>query len=128
MRITDNSLFKRLGIIILVGATYLAAWTGIPETRPRKEYKKDANNLKYETCLVTFWNYISMSSEYCLQEQNENRAFAFALAGVSNFFEWHFCFISSTNGGSALWHRAVISSTSCVNRFQRDQADHVGHI
>ena len=61
IKITDRSLFKRLIIILVIGATFLAAWTGM-QNRPNSEIKTDANNLKYVTCSVTFWNFISMAS------------------------------------------------------------------
>jgi hypothetical protein len=61
IKITDRSLFKRLIIILSIGATFLAAWTGM-QNRPTPEIKIDANNLKYNTCSVTFWNFISMAS------------------------------------------------------------------
>ena len=65
IRITDQSLIKRLGIIMLIGTIYLAVWSFIKD-RPTKVTVKDSIGLKYDTCTTTEWNFISMASKFFL--------------------------------------------------------------
>lgn len=62
IKISDKSLMKRLGLIMLGGTIYLAAWTLRKVDSPKEESKLDSNNLRYETCTVTEWNFGSMAS------------------------------------------------------------------
>lgn len=54
---------KRLGIIMLIGTTYLIAWALRREDSPKNEQKYDPFGLKYETCTITEWNFVSMASK-----------------------------------------------------------------
>lgn len=54
---------KRLGIIMLIGIFYLIAWAFRKDDSPQKEQKYDPFGLKYETCTVTEWNFVSMASK-----------------------------------------------------------------
>ena len=61
---------KRLGLIMLSGTIYLAAWTLRKFDSPKEESKQDSNNLRYETCTVTEWNFGSMASKKKLNKFN----------------------------------------------------------
>lgn len=63
IQITDKSLLKRLGIIIIVGTIYLLCWILRRTDSPREMERYDVNNLKYLSCTTTEWNYISMLSK-----------------------------------------------------------------
>jgi len=52
---------KRLGIIMLIGLSYLAAWSLQKDASPRQYVALDPLGLKYETCTITEWNFISMA-------------------------------------------------------------------
>ena len=54
---------KRLGIIMLIGTTFLIAWAFRRGESPRQEVRYDPMGLKYETCTVTEWNFVSMASK-----------------------------------------------------------------
>jgi hypothetical protein len=53
---------KRLCIIMLIGVSYLAAWSFQKDQSPREFVALDPLGLKYETCTITEWNFISMTS------------------------------------------------------------------
>lgn len=67
VKITDTSLMKRLGVIMLVGLSYLAAWA-LQKDHPRQEVPPalDPLGLKYETCTITEWNFISMAIQLAI--------------------------------------------------------------
>ena len=54
---------KRLGIIMLIGTAYLAAWALQKDQSPKQHVTLDTLGLKYETCTITEWNFISMASK-----------------------------------------------------------------
>ncbi len=62
IKIPDKSLFKWLGIILLIGTTFLIAWAFRKDESPRQETRFDPNGLKYETCTISEWNFVSMAS------------------------------------------------------------------
>ena len=53
---------KRLCIIMLIGVSYLAAWSLQKDQSPREFVALEPLGLKYETCTITEWNFISMTS------------------------------------------------------------------
>lgn len=59
IRVTDNSLMKRLSVIILVGTIFLIVWALRKNDSPREVELRDINNLKYLSCTITGWNYFS---------------------------------------------------------------------
>ena len=63
IKITDVSLMKRLGIIMLIGTVYLMCWSVRKYDSPREIEQLDPDNLKYQTCTITEWNYISLLSK-----------------------------------------------------------------
>lgn len=66
IKITDQSLMKRLGIIMLAGTLYLILWALRRDDSPRQEQKYDPFGLKYETCTITEWNFVSMACKFTL--------------------------------------------------------------
>ena len=124
IRITDQSLIKRLGIIMLIGTIYLAVWSFMRD-RPTKVTVKDSVGLKYDTCSTTEWNFISMASKQTFQ-------IALFLWFRSIYLSIHlsiyiyFVFLSSINN-SSLRSVSIHSSSQSFDRFQRDQTNHLGH-
>lgn len=48
---------------MLIGTTFLIAWAFRRGESPRQEVRYDPMGLKYETCTVTEWNFVSMASK-----------------------------------------------------------------
>ena len=48
---------------MIVGLSYLAAWALQKDQSPRQFVALDPLGLKYETCTITEWNFISMASK-----------------------------------------------------------------
>ena len=46
---------------MLIGLSYLAAWSLQKDASPRQYVALDPLGLKYETCTITEWNFISMA-------------------------------------------------------------------
>lgn len=59
IRVTDNTLMKRLSVIMVVGTVFLVIWALRKDGSPRAVELRDVNNLKYLSCTITEWNYIS---------------------------------------------------------------------
>lgn len=57
---------KRLALIMLGGTVYLVIWALRRHDSPRAVELTDINGLKYTTCTITEWNYMSMLSEWNL--------------------------------------------------------------
>ncbi|CAF0705407.1 unnamed protein product [Brachionus calyciflorus] len=66
IKITDPSLMKKLAIIMLAGTAYLILWALRKIDSPREEVKLDPNGLKYETCTITEWNFVSMAFQLAI--------------------------------------------------------------
>ena len=64
IRVTDNTLMKRLSVIMVVGTVFLVIWALRKDGSPRAVELRDVNNLKYLSCTITEWNYISQLSKY----------------------------------------------------------------
>ena len=64
-KITDVSLMKRLGVLMLAGTIFIVVWVLRTEDSPRMVVRRDNFDLKYETCSITVWNFVSMSSKCC---------------------------------------------------------------
>ncbi|XP_071480730.1 probable G-protein coupled receptor CG31760, partial [Diadema antillarum] len=56
VRITDNNLYARIGILLAVCAVYLSAWTFLDPSTPTLEYKEDG--LKFYECSRNTWDYV----------------------------------------------------------------------
>jgi len=65
IKITEKSLLKRLGLVMLVGAAYLGFWA-VRADSPREIEARDVDGLKYLTCTVTEWNYISLLIQFAV--------------------------------------------------------------
>ncbi len=52
---------KRLGIIMAAGTIFLVVWTLKRDDSPKQETRKDTIGLKYETCTISEWNFVSMA-------------------------------------------------------------------
>ena len=63
-KITERSLMKRLGILMLIGALFLIAWALRRTDSPHEIELTDINGLKYLSCTITEWNYISLISKF----------------------------------------------------------------
>ena len=59
---SDNSLVKWLLLIVAIGSAFLLNWALSNELRPKPEVRYDQLGLKYFTCSITEWNFISMAS------------------------------------------------------------------
>lgn len=117
IKITDKSLMKRLGIIMLVGTTYLIAWSLRRDDSPREQLKFDPDGLKYETCTITEWNFVSMACKLC-----------YFVLTFNLFVKFFYLFIFSSSIGDLVVGRCFVSASSTrVHCFQRDQANHVGY-
>ncbi|RNA23662.1 G-coupled receptor -like protein [Brachionus plicatilis] len=66
IKITDQSLMKRLGIIMGIGTAYLIIWALRRVDSPRGEQRLDPFGLKYEACTVTEWNFVSMAFQLAI--------------------------------------------------------------
>ncbi|XP_071480303.1 probable G-protein coupled receptor CG31760 [Diadema antillarum] len=64
VRITDNNLYARIGILLAVCAVYLSAWTFLDPSTPTLEYKEDG--LKFYECSRNTWDYVGQGGEFLL--------------------------------------------------------------
>ncbi len=79
IKIPDKSLLKWLGIILLIGTIFLVAWSFRKYESPREQLRYDPAGLKYETCTITEWNFVSMASKL------KQKSFFFAHFSFLNF-------------------------------------------
>ena len=63
IKIPDKSVAKWLGIILLIGTTFLVAWGLRKDESPKNQLRYDSNGLKYETCTINEWNFVLMASK-----------------------------------------------------------------
>ncbi|XP_072169538.1 metabotropic glycine receptor-like [Diadema setosum] len=64
VRITDNNLYARIGILLAVCAVYLSAWTFLDPSTPTLGYKEDG--LKFYECSRSTWDYVGQGGEFLL--------------------------------------------------------------
>ena len=63
LKITNETLMRRLALVMLGGTGFLCLWALRRHDSPRAVELTDVNGLKYAACSVTEWNYLSMLSE-----------------------------------------------------------------
>eukprot|EP00057_Strongylocentrotus_purpuratus_P009015 XP_011663489.1 PREDICTED: probable G-protein coupled receptor CG31760 [Strongylocentrotus purpuratus] len=64
VRITDNNLFLRIGILLAIFVVFLSAWTFLSPSKVKQNYNRAG--LKYFECSQNAWNYVGQAGELLL--------------------------------------------------------------
>ncbi len=65
IKISEKSMLNRLALIMLVGTVYLMFWA-LRKDGPHEMEMTDVDGLKYSTCTVSEWNYISILIQFAV--------------------------------------------------------------